>query len=200
MKPIREQNFYEIFELSPDASRESIEAAYDLAKKTYGEKALATYSLFDTQERREILERIHRAYETLSDESRRRQYDREVIGLGDAGEPTPLAPPADGQRQEAPAAGDRLHESSLPDIETITGSRLREYREKRNIPLQEIARQTRINITYFEFLERENYRGLPPPVYLRSYLIQYAKMLGLDPTRLVSRILALVEQAGRKDS
>ena len=198
MKPLREQNFYEVFEISMSATREQIEQAYELAKKTYGDNSLATYSLFDSEERKEIIRKIHLAYETLSDENRRSQYDQDVLGLVAPGKPTP---PVSEPVKTAPvvAASDPSKASAETfepvEIKSLTGVQLRQIRERRGIPLQEIANKTRINITYFEFLEKNQFRSLPPPVYLRSYVVQYARFLGLDGDHVADRILFLVEQS-----
>jgi len=203
MKPIGEQNFYEIFEIPTTATREQIEQAYALAKKTYGDQSLATYSLFDSEERKEIIRKIHLAYETLSDEKRRRVYDQELSGQvvplkspRPVSEPLGAETPVSGSDPQKPAA--QTFESV--HIESMTGSDLRQIRERRGIPLQEIASKTRINITYLEFLEKNQFRSLPPAVYLRSYVLQYARLLDLDPGRVADRILFLVEQAKRSES
>jgi curved DNA-binding protein CbpA len=203
MKPLREQNFYEVFEISANATRVQIDQAYELAKKTYGDNSLATYSLFDSEERKEIIRKIHLAYETLSDENRRKQYDREVLGLAVSEKPvSPVSEPV----KTAPgvAAPASLKPDAEPfepfEIESLTGLQLRQIRERRGIPLQEIANKTRINITYFQFLEKNQFRSLPPPVYLRSYVIQYARLLGLDGDRVADRILSLVEQSRKPES
>jgi curved DNA-binding protein CbpA len=203
MKPIGEQNFYEIFEIPTTATREQIEQAYALAKKTYGDQSLATYSLFDSDERKEIIRKIHLAYETLSDEKRRRAYDQEI--LGQVGPQKPLRAVSEPFKAEAPVSGSEPQipaaQTSEPvNIESMTGIDLRQIREQRGIPLQEIASKTRINITYLEFLEKDQFRSLPPAVYLRSYVFQYARLLDLDPGRVADRILFLVEQAKRSES
>jgi curved DNA-binding protein CbpA len=217
MKPLREQNFYEIFEIPTSATREQIEQAYELAKKTYGDHSLAAYSLFDSEERKEIIRKIHLAYETLSDENRRRGYDQDMLGLAAPAKPAPLvaepvkpAPmvaasdPSNPPDPALPAGGRQAGSSAEKydpvEIELLTGTELRKIRERRGIPLQEIANKTRINITYFEFLERNQYRSLPPAVYLRSYMIQYARLLGLDGDRVADRILSLVQQSRKPES
>ncbi|MEK6684074.1 MAG: helix-turn-helix domain-containing protein [Nitrospirota bacterium] len=176
------------------ATREQIEQAYALAKKTYGEQSLAAYSLFDSEERKEIIRKTHLAYETLSDENRKKQYDRDVLGLAVPEKPPQPAGPV--KTTPAAAASEPPKDIAAPvEIESLTGTLLRQVRERRGIPLQEIADKTRINITYFEFLERNQYRSLPPSVYLRSYVLQYARILGLDPVRVADRVLFLVEQS-----
>jgi curved DNA-binding protein CbpA len=203
MKPIGDQNFYEIFEIPTTATREQIEQAYALAKKTYGDQSLATYSLFDSEERKEIIRKIHLAYETLSDEKRRRAYDQEL--LGPIGPQTSSPPVSEPSIAAAPILGSDPQKSASRtfepvDIESMTGIDLRQIRERRGIPLQEIASKTRINITYLEFLEKNQFRSLPPAVYLRSYVVQYARLLDLDAVRVADRILFLVDQAKRAES
>ena len=45
MKMFRNQNYYEILEIRPDASYKEIEEAYRRAKETYSGESPATYSL-----------------------------------------------------------------------------------------------------------------------------------------------------------
>jgi cytoskeletal protein RodZ len=40
---------------------------------------------------------------------------------------------------------------------------------------------TRISIAYLQFIEEDHVKGLPHDAYLRGYLAQYARALGLDP-------------------
>ncbi len=202
MKPLQEQNFYEVFEISASATREQIDQAYELAKKTYGDNSLATYSLFDSEERKEIIRKIHLAYETLADENRRRQYDQERLGLASPEKSAPVVFKSVGTAPEASASAPLKSSADTIEpieVELLTGLHLRQIRERQGIPLQEIANKTRINITYFQFLEKNQYRSLPPPVYLRSYVIQYARVLGLDGDRVADRILSLVEQSRKPE-
>jgi len=197
MKPLREQNYYEIFEIPLEATKKQIEQAYELAKKTFGDNSLASYSLFDSDERKELIRRIHLAYETLSDEERRKKYDLEVMGRSVPSRtiPTDPEPIKNDSPPLAPVRAEVKGGIFEPfDMATLTGEQLRKIRERQGIPLQEIASKTRINITYFEFLERNQYRSLPPPVYLRSYISQYARLLGLDPKAVSERILSLAER------
>ncbi|HET6465848.1 MAG TPA: helix-turn-helix domain-containing protein [Nitrospiria bacterium] len=202
MKPIREQNFYEIFEIPIHATRAQIDQAYALAKKTYGDQSLAAYSLFDSEERKEIVRKVHLAYETLSDENRRRAYDQDVLGSAGPSKPNPSGSDPAGAVSSIPGPDSQnspVQKSDPADIESMTGTELRQIRERRGIPLQEIASRTRINITYLEFLEKNQFRSLPPAVYLRSYVLQYARLLDLDAGRVADRILFLVEQAKRSE-
>ena len=46
MKPLSDQNHYEILETHPAATRDEIERAYRLALATYADDSLAGYSVF----------------------------------------------------------------------------------------------------------------------------------------------------------
>ena len=75
MRNFVELNFYEILEISSDASPFKIKRAYKNALEVYGKESLLTYSLFSEEERIDILRRIENAYKTLIDKTRRTAYD-----------------------------------------------------------------------------------------------------------------------------
>lgn len=199
MKPVADQNFYELLEVPFDASPEQIQQAYELSKKTYGDDSLAAYSLFDPAERREIMRRIYLAHETLSDEKRRRLYDRD-LGILKTPETVAVFPKKKKVELQIPFEESErgVAYREKPPAGTLDGARLKAYRESIKVPLQEIANKTRINITYFEFLETERYESLPPPVYLRGYIKQYAGFLGLEPDAVADRIIDLVNGSARQ--
>ena len=58
MKPICEQNFYEVLDLSADAAPLAIRRAYKQSFALYQNDSIASYSFFSEEERREILSRI----------------------------------------------------------------------------------------------------------------------------------------------
>ena len=75
MKNFEELNYYELLEISFDASPFEIKKAYKNALSIYDENSLLTYSLFVDAERKKILEKIEDAYDTLIDKSKRKSYD-----------------------------------------------------------------------------------------------------------------------------
>jgi cytoskeleton protein RodZ len=60
------------------------------------------------------------------------------------------------------------------------GSSLREARVRREIPLAQVAEETRIRRRYLEALEEERFELLPGPVYAKGFLRAYADYLSLD--------------------
>jgi cytoskeleton protein RodZ len=59
------------------------------------------------------------------------------------------------------------------------GERLRAERERRGLTIEELARQTRISVRFFEAIERDDLSSLPGGFFYRSFVRQYARMLGL---------------------
>lgn len=74
-----EQNFYEILEVSPEATAEEIQKAFFKAKATYSPNSPALYSVFTEQEAKELLKLIDDAYAILSNHTKRREYDKSLF-------------------------------------------------------------------------------------------------------------------------
>ena len=60
------------------------------------------------------------------------------------------------------------------------GDRLRAAREAKGVPLEEIARQTRIPIRHLEHIERGEWDAMPAITYSVGFARSYANALGLD--------------------
>jgi cytoskeletal protein RodZ len=86
---------------------------------------------------------------------------------------------------------------SLP--EPLTGKSLKGIREQLGISLEEISTRTRIHLPYLEFIEGDRYDKLPHEVYLRGYLIHYARVMGLDAHRVVQGYLKRALEGQNQD-
>ncbi len=69
------------------------------------------------------------------------------------------------------------------------GDALRSARERRNLSIDEVARETRISPRFLEALEAEQFDELPAPVYVRGFLRSYASFLKLEPQPLLDRLV-----------
>ncbi len=76
IKSIEDMDLYEIMNLSPSASQQDIERAYEIGLLSYKKNSLAHYNLIDEDQREETLKKIKAAYKILSDPEKRREYDR----------------------------------------------------------------------------------------------------------------------------
>jgi transcriptional regulator with XRE-family HTH domain len=65
------------------------------------------------------------------------------------------------------------------DIKTL-GERLQDIRNKAGVSIEEIAKVTKVNKRYLEYIEADNYDGLPSDVYVKGFLRSYSNFLGID--------------------
>jgi hypothetical protein len=200
------QNYYQILEVAYDANWGEIQRAYDLAKKTYGKNAIASYSLFDIKERERILGQVEEAYRVLNDPDKRIRYNQTLKIPAPKPTSTPAVPAASSSSFQppvsasvhapvatspavaAPLAG--LVAPALPAAEgtvvveaaspEVTGALIKSLREKKGFSLDEVADRTRINSNYLSFIEGDRFEFLPAEVYVRSYLKQFIQMIQCD--------------------
>jgi len=186
VKPLSEQNHYEILEVPHGASIGDIERAYHLARSTYSDGSLAGHSVFAEGDVELMRERIETAYRVLSDAEARGAYDEE---LARRREQQPDDPPAVAEDSElvqvvaeAVESVESLELDELDDDEgDFDGARLRRLRLRRGVDLDQIAAVTKVNPTYLHFLEEERFADLPAAVYVRGFVMGYASCVGLDP-------------------
>ncbi len=65
------------------------------------------------------------------------------------------------------------------------GERLRAARLAKGVSLEEAAAATRIRRSSLQALESDDFSSLPPPVYTRGFLLNYARYLGLIPEEVM---------------
>lgn len=205
MKKLSEQNYYQILEVDPKATRGEIIRAHQLAEDTYGSDSIATYSLMAPEDKRRILSKIREAYQILADEESRRLYDQYLIKSSQVSaekvrSPQPVlsevsakALPQDRRGPGLPPAA----EESSPGAGSgmYNGLALQKMREQKGLDLKKIAQITKINILYLKLLEEDNYALLPAPVYIKGFLVQYARCLGLPPERVRDEYMTLYTRA-----
>lgn len=200
MRPLVDQDHYEVLEVSYDATPEEIERAYRLARNTYEESSVALYSVFGDDDASAIRERVEAAWRVLSDAAARRDYDATLGGRRDrddgfamAIEPVTDAPLA----RPAPPPPPRFEAFDDADAGEETagfdGARLRRARMRRGIELDHIATVTKINPTYLRLIEEERFEDLPAPVYVRGFVTAYAKCVGLDPSAVAPSYMTRFE-------
>jgi len=78
VKPLSQQNLYEILDLPLDASASAIAEAVERAQALYAPGSLATYTLMDPEEERLLSRLIEEARTTLLDPAARARYDERL--------------------------------------------------------------------------------------------------------------------------
>lgn len=204
MKKFQGRNFYEILEVSPNASDFEIRQSYREAITLYDEDSLTTYSLFTDEEREEILGKIEEAFSTLIDAKSRADYDRQLVASGrieptllnhgEKRKPIPLFQSRDSFDQKAISRRlrEKTRDKDVEEIsnhilgkEHITGDDLKELREFMGITLGQIFEVSRIGIATLKAIEENDFENLPMRVYLKNFLKTYAEFLKVDSGRVV---------------
>lgn len=67
------------------------------------------------------------------------------------------------------------------------GEQLRLTRESKGISLEYAADTLKISKRYLEALEEDSFNVLPAQIYVRGFLNNYAKFLGLDPVAILDQ-------------
>src|SRR3954471_17432291 len=72
--------------------------------------------------------------------------------------------------------------------ESSPGAMLAAAREELNLSVSDVARHLKLSPAQVEALEAGAYERLPGPVFVRGFLRNYAKLLGIDPQPLLRSI------------
>ncbi|HEY1586811.1 MAG TPA: helix-turn-helix domain-containing protein, partial [Polyangia bacterium] len=192
-----EQTLYEVLEIDPGASDEEIRRAYKRMREMYAADSMVVCGLYTPQRLDVVHARVDEAYDTLLDPERRKLYD---IKLFPEGIPTRAAPPTGPvttveSATAAPKADNtpaKLHAPEpIVDANTeITGELLKTLREARGIDLAEISQRTKVSVHHLRSIEDEAWAAMPAQVYLRGFLVEFARFLRLDVQHVTRSYLA----------
>jgi hypothetical protein len=85
---------------------------------------------------------------------------------------------------------------AAPPLRDEPGAHLQHHRLVKRMPLSEVAEEIKVRATLLDRLEQEQFGELPASVYVRGFVVQYAKLLGLtDPEELATAYVAKIEAA-----
>jgi hypothetical protein len=94
VKPLSQQNLYEVLDVPFDASTAVIAEAVDRAQALYAPGSLATYTLMDPEEEHLLVRLLEEARATLLDPAARARYDEQITGPDSAPPPAQAPSPA----------------------------------------------------------------------------------------------------------
>jgi cytoskeletal protein RodZ len=77
------------------------------------------------------------------------------------------------------------------------GHTLRDARAARGMSLEDVAVITKIPRSSLEWLENDEFKRLPAPVFVRGFIRSYAGAVGADPAPLVQRFNARQHEEGQ---
>ena len=183
-----EQTLYEVLELEPGASDEEIRRAHRRQREVYAGESMAVAGLYSPGGLTLVQDRLEEAYDTLLDGKRRHEYD---VDLFPSGKPSRKLQPSTPQLvpvQTTPASGQPVETLPTPTLPEpvvngdteITGALLRKLRESRGVKLQDISARTKVGASHLRAIEEETWDAMPAEVYLRGFLVEFARYLRLD--------------------
>jgi len=204
MKPLTEQNYYDLLGVSPQASFEEVQSAYDEAVSTYSNDSIPTYSLFTQEEREQILARLVDAYKILTNSQLRKEYNQVLM---EKGELSPQEIRFSSLEKTAVPKG-KLKDVSVESLiqeersenlnqafdstlalfngyTSVTGKNIKMVRLAREMTLEEVYRKTNIPKQTLEDIEEEHFEKLPALVYLKGFLKAYADALTVNQAQMV---------------
>ncbi len=71
---------------------------------------------------------------------------------------------------------------------TSFGASLRRERELRDVSLREISTSTKIGVRMLEAIEDDRLDKLPPGLFVRGFVLEYARFLGLDEQKVLTEL------------
>lgn len=187
-------NYYEILELTENATEQEIYAAYLKAKMTYSVENKDLYSVFTVDEARALRSLIEEAYEVLSNSMYRNIYEKRLLANtfseSDLTAQSIKSASEDFFKNEKnfqiknitfdnANVVDLNFEIEIAEKKEWNGQDLKKVREHRNLSFDELTDITKINPWYIAALEEMDPAGLPVEVFVRGYVIHIAKALGL---------------------
>jgi len=221
MKKIDGLNYYEILKIPMSSSYFEIKRAYKDALSLYNEDSIVTYSLFSKEERDKIIEDIENAFSTLTNDQKRATYDQMLV---DSGQVETLIPSREKQYASTPLSSthasvnenhlySRVKEKLLTENvktlsdeillkERLSGDDLKKLRKAVGVKIQEIQYITKIRTSVLKAIEENRFEDLPPDTYLRGFLRSYAKILQINPQKVVdgySKTISLAKKTNVLD-
>lgn len=218
MNLLNNTDYYEILDIPRDASPSKIRQARQSLLTLYKNDPVVADSFFNLEEKERIVEAIETAFAVLSDPEKKAAYDQThapespapvlgETGPADTGElpadkcggvVSPLLP--DGHGQNCAGIMKNIEASSLQEEaqtllanlshqESISGQDIHALRKSLDLSADQVFAVTRINSAIIQSIEENRFEDLPPAIYLKSFLKNYAQVLCLDPDKLADGYL-----------
>jgi hypothetical protein len=179
VKRFEDMSPWEILGLEPGASALEVRHAYEKLFASLAPGSLALYSLAEQEQQRVLQHQIRVAYLTLMHELTGMEYPLTLEPSHPHPEPG-SEPPAEEPPAE-PDAGAPPEEAPPPPAVEYTGDQLRKEREALGLTLAGISQRTRIRQRQLASIEAEEFGALPERVFVRGFVMSYARELHLDP-------------------
>lgn len=93
---------------------------------------------------------------------------------------------------------DAAFEANLASCSDFDGAMLQKIRTYKNISIEKLSESTRISRTYLTAVEQNDYKNLPAAVFVRGFVVQMARLLGLDENKVAGSYMKFFKAGGGK--
>jgi curved DNA-binding protein CbpA len=107
-------------------------------------------------------------------------------------------PPGSGRTQLSTFKIDETFEKELAGTSDFDGQMLQRTRLYKNISIDKMSESTRISRSYLMAVETNNYANLPAAVFVRGFVVQMARLLGLDENKTAASYMKRFKAGGGK--
>ncbi len=108
------------------------------------------------------------------------------------------APAGQGRTSLSTYKLDDTFEAEISAATEFDGGFIQRVRLYKNISIDKMSDSTRISRPYLMAVETNNYKSLPAAVFVRGFVVQVARQLGLDDTKVASSYMKLFKAGGGK--
>ncbi|MBL4632529.1 MAG: helix-turn-helix domain-containing protein, partial [Kofleriaceae bacterium] len=187
-------SLYELLQVEPTASDEIIRRANRRIRQVYAKDSPVVGGLYRKAALIKLHKRFDHAYEVLMDPIKRRANDATLFPDGKPSDDITHQLPAI-ELGVAPLESERPEMPPIDESTVYSGEFLRRVREARGLDLRDISDQSKIGMSYLNAIEEESYLELPAAVYVRGFLLEYSKRLGLPPNVVLESYLERLHEA-----
>ncbi len=93
---------------------------------------------------------------------------------------------------------DEAFEQEIKNATEFDGSFLQRIRLYKNVSLDQMSEETKIGRHYLVAVETNDFKNLPAAVFVRGFIVQIARVLGLDEQKVASSYMKLFRSGGGK--
>jgi curved DNA-binding protein CbpA len=84
-------------------------------------------------------------------------------------------------------------EKEIATREEWDGALLKRVREYKAVTLEQVSEATRVSKTYLGAVEADDYAKLPAPVFVRGFVVQMSRILGLNENKVANSYIKLLK-------
>lgn len=182
--------YYEILGLTPSASLEDVEKAYQKACDIYSKNNPEFASSFNEEEAKELKGWVDEAYRNLVEKLKNQTQFLESMITNESSRPTKFQ--FESEQEDTEQNLSFVEESNQNLFDGLT---LKKIRLKKNISLNYISNKTCIGVHHLIAIEANDFASLPAGVFVRSYVKQISQILGLSTKEVAESYMKLYSEA-----